>query len=392
MGCDFIQQSIKLTLISALLISGLISIYMGLFEGFGIILGASWGCLNLVLIQNTLNSLLADKSKNPLKIIALLGLKFPVLYGLGYLLLASEYFPVLSLLAGSSIIFLVIFLNSLRFFFTKAAIFIFVLFTTSQAFASLDAEVPELPNIFTFLHEIFHGNAFFTFLKQQDSIVFSIIIASIISLVFYFGTRNKEMIPSGLQNFLELVVDTLRNFVLEILGPRGEKYVPLLGTLFIYILAMNWVVLIPFFKSPSSNFNITVALAICVFVLVQYLNIKNWGLKGFLYHLAGSPKDTMGWCLVPLMFPIELLTQFTRPVTLALRLFGNVVGEDIMIGAFALFGVSLLAYWNLPIGIPLQIPFMFLSLLTGLMQALVFTLLSTIYILLSMPEEEEEPA
>ena len=108
-----------------------------------------------------------------------------------------------------------------------------------------------------------------------------------------------------------------------------------------------------------------------------------------MYHMAGSPKNTMGWIMVPLMFPIELLTQFTRPLTLALRLFGNVVGEDILIGAFALFGVNLLLPYVHSVGLPLQIPFIFLAILTGLMQALVFTLLSTIYILLSVPQHED---
>src|SRR6202042_1609969 len=101
-------------------------------------------------------------------------------------------------------------------------------------------------------------------------------------------------------------------------------------------------------------------------------------------------KGFLGWALVPLMFVVELLTQFTRPITLALRLFGNVVGEDILIGAFALFGVYFLANYDWPIVLPLQIPFMFLAILTSLMQALVFTLLSTIYISLSMPHAEEE--
>lgn len=256
--------------------------------------------------------------------------------------------------------------------------------------ASLDAEVPEVPNFITLLSKAFHDSPWISFLHEWDNIVFSLIVAVFLAVLFRVGSRKSTLIPSKLQNFLELIVETLRNFIVEILGPDGEKFVPFLGTLFIYILTMNWMVLIPFMKAPSSSFNITIALSSCVFVLVQYLNFKHFGVKGYLYHLAGSPKDTIGWVLVPLMFVIELLTQFTRPITLALRLFGNVVGEDILIGAFALFGVVLLHLPNIPLGLPLQIPFMFLSLLTGLMQALVFTLLSTIYILLSMPHANHE--
>jgi F-type H+-transporting ATPase subunit a len=146
---------------------------------------------------------------------------------------------------------------------------------------------------------------------------------------------------------------------------------------------MNLLGLVPLMSSPTSNLNITVALAICVFVLVQYLNIRNMGLKGFLYHLAGSPTNAVGWLIVPLMFPIELLTQLSRPVTLALRLFGNILGEKILVAFFAMVGITLLYFF------PIQIPFMFLGILTSVMQAMVFTLLTAIYILLSVPHTEE---
>lgn len=202
-------------------------------------------------------------------------------------------------------------------------------------------------------------------------------------LVFYLGTYKREMIPYGLQNFLEWVVDTFRTFIVGVLGPDGERYVPFLGTLFLYILSMNLMGLIPLLRSPSSSLNVTVALAICVFVLVQYLNIKNMGILGFLYHLAGSPKNRVEWMMAPLMFPIELLTQISRPVTLSLRLFGNILGEKILVGFFAL--VSVTAFYFIPI----QTPFMFLGLLTSVMQAMVFALLSTVYILLSAPHVEE---
>lgn len=250
-------------------------------------------------------------------------------------------------------------------------------------------EVPELPNAITLLYQNFKEYPWAAFLYEWESIVYSVLVAIGISLLFHIGFRKKAFFPSGFQNFLEWIVEILKKYILEILGKEGEKYIPFLGTLFLYILTMNWLVLIPLMKPPSSNINTTAALAICVFVVVQYLNIKNYGFLGFLYHMAGSPKGVMGWFMVPLMLPIEILTQLTRPLTLALRLFGNVLGEDILIGAFALFGVILFSSIS-PVGLPLQIPFMFLALLTGLMQALVFTLLSTIYILLSVPSHEEK--
>lgn len=243
--------------------------------------------------------------------------------------------------------------------------------------------IPESITFISLLQHYFTDSKFIYYLKQWDSVFFSLLIAVVLSLLFHLGSRKKELIPSGFQNFLEYIVESFRNFIVAILGPEGESFVPFLGTLFIYILSMNLIGLIPLMKSPSSNLNITVALAICVFALVQYLNIKNMGLGGFLYHLAGSPKDTIGWLIAPLMFPIELITQISRPVTLALRLFGNILGEKILVGFFAAAAVTVFYF------IPVQTPFMFLGLLTGIMQAMVFTLLSTIYILLSVPHADD---
>src|SRR3990170_5875618 len=266
-----------------------------------------------------------------------------------------------------------------------------VLEVTGQASGqAASAEVPELPNFITLLYHKFGHTAWAAFLHHWENIVFSLIIAFTIWLLFYLGSRQRALIPSGLQNFLEMIVDGLRNFVVGVLGERGEKYVPFLGTLFIYILFMNLFGLIPAMKSPSSSINITAALAICVFVTVQYLNIKNMGLGGFIYHMAGSPRGVIGWSVAPLMLPVELITQFARPLTLALRLFGNIMGEDILIAAFAVLGITILSAMKSPVGIPLQVPFMFLAMLTSLLQALVFTLLSAVYILLAVPHKEEK--
>ncbi len=254
----------------------------------------------------------------------------------------------------------------------------------------LENSVPELPNFISYFTRHFHDSTWASLLHEWDSVIFAVILSIMISVFFYFGTRKNELIPSGLQNFLEYLVETLRGLIVEVLGPHGDKYLPFLGTLFVYILCMNIAGMLPFMKAPSSNLNITAALAICVFALVQFLNIRNMGVLGFLYHLAGSPKNTVEWLIAPLMFPIELLIQISRPVTLSLRLFGNVLGEDILIAVFALFGIALVSSFGSPVGLPLQIPFMLFGILTSLMQALVFTLLSTVYILLSMPHSEEE--
>ncbi len=250
-------------------------------------------------------------------------------------------------------------------------------------FLLLSSDIPRNPSILTLISTYYKDYPWAPYLYHWESIIFSIMIACAVSLVFYLGASQNEMIPKGFQNFLEWIVESFSLFITGILGEDGKKYIPFLGTIFIYILSMNLIGLIPLMASPSSNLNITLALAICVFLMVQYLNIKNMGIMGFLYHLAGSPKNILGWILVPLMLPIELLTQITRPVTLALRLFGNILGEKILVAFFAIVGVTMLYFF------PVQLPFMLLGLLTNIMQAMVFTVLSTIYILLSVPHSEE---
>lgn len=268
----------------------------------------------------------------------------------------------------------------------KKFLLAFLLISTPLC-ASLDTDVPEVPTIFSlFLHG--EKSPLAIFLKHWETIIFSIGAAIFVSVIFCLGAQYKEYLPRGFQNLIEYIVEAFRDLILGILGPGGEKFIPFLGTIFLYVLTMNWLAVVPLAKPPSSNISITAALAICVFSLVQFLSIKSYGFFGYLYHLAGSPKGFFGWAFVPLMFPIELLTQLSRPLTLSFRLFGNVLGEDILIGTFALFGVTMFATW--PIGVPLQMPFMLFALLTGTLQAFVFTLLSAIYILLAMPGNEEE--
>lgn len=249
----------------------------------------------------------------------------------------------------------------------------------------------EVPTILTYLDDTFK-TPLTAFLHEWDSIVISIFIGILISLLFHFGLRKKAMQPTGLQNFLEGVTELLNALITEVLGQDGKKYIPLIGTLFLYILFMNLFGLVPLMKAPSANINVTIALAIVVFCYVQYRNFKNLGIKGFMYHMAGSPTSTAGWLMAPLMFPLELLTQISRPVTLALRLFGNIMGEETLIAYFTLAGIFALSFlhFEIPVGLPFQLPFMMFAILTSSMQAMVFTLLTTVYILLSEPHHETE--
>jgi F-type H+-transporting ATPase subunit a len=197
------------------------------------------------------------------------------------------------------------------------------------------------------------------------------------------------LLPGKLQNLVEFVVETLSNFVEGVLGPEGRRFVPFLGTLFLYIYLQNIFGLVPFMFTPTSVLSTTVALALVVFVYVQWVGLRSNGLVGYLRHLAGDPKDAVGWAMSPLMFPLHVVGELAKPVSLSLRLFGNMMGEETLIAVFIGLGITTIAFAGAPVGLPLHVPFLFLALLTTFIQALVFMLLSTIYFALVLPHDEE---
>jgi F-type H+-transporting ATPase subunit a len=244
-------------------------------------------------------------------------------------------------------------------------------------------------NVITVLSRAFPTAGWAQFLHHYEAVIFSMVIAVILCVIAWAARRNAKMIPGPLQNVVELLVEKLYDFIVGILGEKhGKRFVPFLGTLFVYIWFMNLFGLIPFMDSPTSNLNVTFALAITVFFYVQYVGLRSLGVVGYVDHLLGSPRDLTGWLLAPLMLPIHVLGELAKPISLASRLFGNVFGEDMLLVAFVSLGVTTLAFTGLPVGLPLHLPFLGLALLTGTLQALVFTVLSTIYLLLMLPHDE----
>jgi len=252
--------------------------------------------------------------------------------------------------------------------------------------------VKHLANFLTLIIHHFHGTPIAHFLHRWEVVIFSAIAAIFVSCIFLLGARSKKMIPGAFKNFVEMIVEALESLVIGVIGPRGRKYVPFIGTLFVYILVQNYMGITPGMMAPTSSINTTAGLAICVFFYVQFVGLRENGLKNYILHLMGSPNDAVGWCLVPLNFPLHILEEFIRPLSLSLRLFGNIVGEDALIAVFAGLGILALSFMHSPIGLPLQLPFLMLSMLLGFIQALVFALLSTIYISLMLPHTEEAHA
>jgi F-type H+-transporting ATPase subunit a len=207
-------------------------------------------------------------------------------------------------------------------------------------------------------------------------------------LVAWRYARRPLTIPRAGQNLIELFVEGTDQFVQRIMGPAGRRHTPFIGTLFLYIWLMNLSVLIPGMKSPTSSLNTTVALALTVFCYVQGVGLLTNGPLKYLDHLAGSPRDPIGWAMVPLMLPIHVLGEFIKPLSLSLRLGFNVFAEDVLLAVLVGLGITSGALLHMPVGLPLQLFVVPLVLIFSTVQALVFSLLSTVYISLMLPHVE----
>lgn len=175
-----------------------------------------------------------------------------------------------------------------------------------------------------------------------------------------------------LRNLLELIVMFVYSIGKDIIGDEMKNYMPLIATVFIYILFMNLLGLVPGFLPPTDKMTITVGCALVIFFATHYYGVKANGMKYFK-HFIGPV-----WPLAPLMIPIEIISHLARPMSLSLRLFGNITGDHLVVGIF--LGL-----------IPILVPSIFygLGLFVSFMQAFIFTVLSMIYIAGAIEHEED---
>jgi F-type H+-transporting ATPase subunit a len=214
--------------------------------------------------------------------------------------------------------------------------------------------------------------------KNITNLTFCFIVVILLCTFVIIGTSKRALRPkSRFYLFLELIAMALYDFFYQVLGKDTRKYISLIGTLFIYILCLNLFGLIPLMKSPTSVWGINAAMALAVFFYVQYTGFVRSGFVGYFKHLLGEPL----W-LAPLMFPLHLVGELIKPVSLSLRLFGNILGEDTLLAVFA--GLLSLGFINFP----LHLPFMFMAVLFSTIQALIFSMLTAVYISLMLPHEE----
>ncbi len=200
-----------------------------------------------------------------------------------------------------------------------------------------------------------------------EAICFSFLAAAILILCAFLATRKYSRVPRGLQNVLEAAVGFIRSIVHGFTGPVGDKYVPYLGTVFLFIFTMNLLGIFPGFRSPTMTLSTTAALGITTFIMVQSYAVRDAGIVSYVKHFMG---DVL-W-LAPLMIVVEVIGELAKPLSLSLRLFGNIFGEDNVIEQ--LMGLGEKYY------IPVQMPMLAFAIFTSFLQAFIFTTLATIYI------------
>lgn len=228
-----------------------------------------------------------------------------------------------------------------------------------------------------------HGFNWFVWwgLNPKYVVVYSGLLTAVILVAFSLiysrslKTVGEEIVPDGrfsLKNSFQATVEAVLSLMEGIMGKEARYYFPLVGAFFIYILANNLLGAIPGLAPATGNLSANLACSATIFIYYNYLGFKKQGIKNYLKHFWG-PVVWIG----PLLFLIELISHFFRPVTLAIRLFANITGDHLLLGVFS----GLMPY-------VLPVVFMVFGVFVSFVQAFVFTLLSAVYIGLAIAHEE----
>lgn len=193
-----------------------------------------------------------------------------------------------------------------------------------------------------------------------STVVNTWIVMVVMFAVLYLLTRRLGDKPKGAQTLLEMAVGFFYSLIDDSMGKAGRKFLPIVGTLFIYILFLNLSWFIPNFTPPTTDVMTTAALAITTILLVQLMGIREKGFGGYLRNFAQP---------LPMMLPLNIIEEIVKPLSLAIRLFGNMFGEKMVVTIFFIL-VPLVA----------PIPLMGLGILMGAIQAFIFTLLTVTYL------------
>ena len=214
------------------------------------------------------------------------------------------------------------------------------------------------------------------------------IIMALIIVVAAILAGSIKLVPTGRQNALEYVYEALANFATSLGGPKARRYVPVFAAFFLFILLSNWSGLVPFvgklewLRAPTSDVNTTIGLALVSFVMFHVEGVRSLGVGGYLgkFFNFGAFKEGIGNGLITLFVGIlEFLLEFVKPVTLAMRLFGNIYGGEVALGV-----ITALTLVVVPVAI------VGLEFLLNLIQALIFAVLTLMFTLVAIEGHHED--
>lgn len=206
---------------------------------------------------------------------------------------------------------------------------------------------------------------------NMDTIYMTWLTGGIVLLIAVGATRRMQIVPhSRLQNFVEMIAEALYSQIKNSTGPKGRQIVPLIITLFIYLIIANWLGLIPGLTSPTNDINTTMALALFVLLTSHLLAVVNKGLFSYLHHFIEP---------YVLFLPINLIEEISKPITLAARLFGNIFAGEILLIILGML-------------VPFVIPTIWLgfSVFVGIVQALIFTIMSITYFANALQDHHDD--
>jgi len=208
-----------------------------------------------------------------------------------------------------------------------------------------------------------------------------VVAGALILALLYYGARPRAVVPGRLQAAAELSYDFISRMCTDQIGEEGRHFFPFVFTLFFFVLFGNLLGLLPFSFTYTSHIAVTAALAITVIVLVTVVALRIHGLHFFSYFFpAGAPK-----LLAPIIIPVEIISYLSRPVSLSIRLFANMVAGHVMFEVFATFmvmmaGAGVIGYLGAVGPLALNVVLMGFELLVAFLQAYVFAVLTCIYL------------
>jgi len=211
-----------------------------------------------------------------------------------------------------------------------------------------------------------------------DFIVMALVIlVGMTVLCLVIRSRLSVESPGKLQILLETLITGLNGMMDENIGPNGHRFLPLVGTVGTFILIGNLMGLVPGLMAPTSNINVTLGCAVTVWVYYQFQGFREQGIVGYVRHFM-APAGAPIW-IAPIYFPIEIISHVSRVLSLSVRLFGNIFGEELVI---------LILFSIVPFVVPL--PMMFLGIITSVLQAFIFVMLTIIYLAGAVAVEHED--